>query len=162
MVAQPGDADCGPAALSTALTRWNASPAPDAWRPRPGETRNRDGFSARTLRDEARRAGFQSFVFEGTFADLAAETHAGHPVIVGIVHVESGRARAHFVVVVGHDEGERHWLLADPALGVRPIASDELRTEWGHAGWMTLVIFPAAGEIGQNPNPQTSVSARGP
>jgi predicted double-glycine peptidase len=142
MVAQTGDADCGPAALTTALTRWGAAPPPDAWRPRPGENRERDGFSAGTLRAAARGAGFQSFVFEGTFDDLAAEIAAGHPVVVGLVRVEHERAIAHFAVVVGHDAEARHWLLADPALGVRSVARDRLRADWGHAGWVTLVVFP--------------------
>jgi predicted double-glycine peptidase len=147
MVAQDGDADCGPAALATALTRWDASPSPDAWAARPGEDREREGFSARSLRDEARRAGFQSFVFEGTFEDLLAEIAASHPVVVGLRHVENGRATSHFAVVVGHDAGARRWLLADPALGVRGVARDELDTEWGHAGWVTLVVFPPSAAV---------------
>jgi ABC-type bacteriocin/lantibiotic exporter with double-glycine peptidase domain len=142
MVAQVDDADCGPAALTMALTRWSASPSPDAWQPRTGENRAHGGFSAGALRDEARRAGFQSFVFEGTFDDLSTEVAAGHPVVVGLVHVEHERASAHFAVVVGHDADARHWLIADPALGVHAVTSDELRTEWGHSGWVTLVVFP--------------------
>ena len=144
MVAQADETDCGPAALTMALTRWHASPSPDAWQPRAGASRARDGFSAGALRDEARRAGFESFVFEGTFDDLSTEVAAGHPVVVGLVHVEHDRATSHFAVVVGHDTDARHWLLADPALGVHAVTRDTLRVEWGHAGWVTLVVFPAA------------------
>ncbi len=142
MVAQRGEADCGPAALSTALTRWDAAPSPDAWRPRPGENREHEGFSAGTLRDEARRVGFQSYVVEGTFSDLSTEIAAGHPVVIGLVLVEHERRLSHFAVVVGHDVGAQHWLLADPALGVHSVGSDELRADWGHAGWVTVVVFP--------------------
>jgi predicted double-glycine peptidase len=137
MVAQVDDADCGPAALSTALTRWSAAPSPDAWQPRA-----HDGFTAGALRDEARRAGFASYVFEGTFGDLEAEIAAGHPVIVGLVRREHDRFASHFAVVVGHDGDARRWLLADPALGVRGVSSDELGRQWASAGWVTLVVFP--------------------
>lgn len=58
------------------------------------------------------------------------------------MHVEHERASSHFAVVVGHDDGARHWLLANPALGVRSVARDALGTEWGHAGWVTLVVLP--------------------
>ena len=142
MVAQLGDADCGPAALATALTRWDSAPSPNAWQPRAGENREHEGFSAGSLRDEARRVGFQSYVLEGTFADLTTEIAAGHPVVIGLVLVEHGQRLAHFAVVVGHDVGAQHWLLADPALGVHSVARDELRTDWGHAGWVTVVVFP--------------------
>jgi predicted double-glycine peptidase len=143
-LAQTGDADCGPAALTMALARWGATPSPDAWRPRPGEDRARDGVSAGALRDEARRAGFQSYVFEGTFEDLAAEIAAGRPVIVGLVRVEHEQRTAHFTVIVGHDARARRWLLADPALGVRAITAEALRDDWARAGWVTLVVFPNA------------------
>jgi predicted double-glycine peptidase len=139
MVAQTDDTDCGPAALTTALTRWGAAPSPDAWQ----TVGAREGFTAGALRDEARRAGFASFVFEGTFGDLESEIAAGHPVVVGLVRGGPERGTSHFSVVVGHDAGARHWLLADPALGVRGISRDELRAQWGHAGWVTLVVFPA-------------------
>lgn len=142
LVAQTGDADCGPAALEMALGRWGAVPSADAWRPREGENRTRDGFSAGTLRDEARRAGFQSYVFEGTFDDLAGEVDRGRPVVVGLIRVERGTRTAHYAVVVGHDLPRARWLLADPALGVRAVAADALRDEWARAGWVTLVVFP--------------------
>jgi predicted double-glycine peptidase len=144
VVAQEDDADCGPAALATALTRWGLAPAADAWRPRVNENRLRAGFTAASLREEARRAGVRAFVFEGTFDDLDAEIAAGDPVIVGLVHIEHEERVPHFAVVVGHDTGGRHWLLADPALGIRSVTQDDLRTEWGHSGWVTLVLLAKA------------------
>jgi predicted double-glycine peptidase len=143
MVAQRGDADCGPAALTMTLGRWGATPSPDAWQPRARE--DLEGVSAGALRDEARREGFQSFVFEGTFDDLAAEIEAGRPVVVGLVRVERDRATSHFAVVVGHDAGARRWLLADPARGVRAVAREELGADWVRAGRVTLVVLPEGG-----------------
>jgi predicted double-glycine peptidase len=142
LVPQTGDADCGPAALEMALARWGAVPAADAWRPRGGEDRERAGFSAGTLRDEARRVGFRSYVFEGTFDDLAAEIGAGRPVVVGLVRLQRGERLSHFAVVVGHDLPRQRWLLADPALGVQAVTTDTLRDDWARAGWVTLVMFP--------------------
>jgi len=126
LVAQRGDADCGPAALAMALGRWGAAPSAEAWRPRPAEDAGR-GATAGALRDEARRAGFRSYVFEGSFEDLAAEIVAGRPVVVGLVRLERGVLTPHFAVVVGHDAGMGRWLLADPAMGVQDLTADALR-----------------------------------
>jgi predicted double-glycine peptidase len=141
IVTQQGDFDCGPAALEMALRRWGSFPSPDAWRPRPGQEPGR-GVTAGALRDEARRAGFRSYVFEGTFDDLAAEVGAGRPVVVGLVRLERGVRTPHFAVVVGHDPPGRRWLLADPALGVQDVAADALEVEWARSGWVTLVVIP--------------------
>jgi ABC-type bacteriocin/lantibiotic exporter with double-glycine peptidase domain len=144
MVAQDGEADCGPAALAMALGRWGATASPDAWQARRGESPPRDGVSAGALRDEARRAGFQAFVFEGSFDDLTVEVAFGHPVIVGLVRLEREIRASHFVVVVGHDSAARRWLIADPALGVEALSRDALEAEWARAGWVTLVLTPNA------------------
>jgi ABC-type bacteriocin/lantibiotic exporter with double-glycine peptidase domain len=144
MVAQEGDADCGPAALAMALGRWDAAPSPDAWQPSRGEPARPGGVSAGALRDEARRAGFQAFVLEGSFDDLSAEVDAGHPVIVGLVRLERELRTAHFAVVVGHDAKARRWLVADPALGVLALGRDALEADWARAGWVTLVLAPNA------------------
>jgi len=144
VVAQAGEADCGPAALAMALGRWGATPSPDAWRDRHGESASRDGVSAGALRDEARRAGFQAFVLEGSFDDLLVEVASGHPVIVGLVRLEREVRASHFVVVVGHDAPARRWLVADPALGVLALDRDVLEAEWARSGWVTLVLTPNA------------------
>jgi hypothetical protein len=133
LVPQRGDADCGPAALATALARWDVVPSPRVWR---------DGATAGALRDEARRAGLRAFVFEGTWEDLAAEIDAGRPVVVGLVRLERGVRTPHFAVVVGRDPGRNRWLLADPALGVQDIGANALGDEWARSGWVTLVIYP--------------------
>ena len=138
-VAQAKDDDCGPTALATALGRWNVKPArSDLERP-PGE-----GVTAGALRDEARRLGFASFVFEGSLEDLTTEVDDGRPVIVGLVRVVHDGRFPHFAVVVGHDVGARHWLVVDPALGVERPSAEALRTEWARSGWVTLVMAPRA------------------
>jgi predicted double-glycine peptidase len=148
VVAQRGDFDCGPAALETALARWGVGVPTDAWRPRPGQDPRR-GVTAGALRDEARRVGFQSYVFEGSFEDLTAEIDAGRPVVVGLVRLERDVRTPHFTVVVGHDARLRRWLLADPALGVQDVSAEALRAEWARSGWVTLVVIPneAAGKV---------------
>ena len=146
LVAQRGDTDCGPAALTMALGRWSAAPSPDAWQPRAGEPAADDGVTAGALRDEARREGFQSYVFEGTFEDLGAEIGAGHPVIVGLVRLRGHTATPHFAVVVGRDTSARRWLVADPAEGVQMITRAALEAEWARGGRVTLVLAPKAAE----------------
>jgi ABC-type bacteriocin/lantibiotic exporter with double-glycine peptidase domain len=141
-VPQSGDADCGPAALAMTLARWGAHPSSSAWPPRPVEAPGRGGVTAGALRDEARRAGFQSYVFEGTFQDLAAEIGAGRPVVVGLVRLERGVRTPHFAVVVGYEPRRGRWLVADPALGVQDVAAGAFGAEWGRAGWVTLVVVP--------------------
>jgi predicted double-glycine peptidase len=142
MVAQRGDADCGPAALAMALARWGRAPSPDAWERRAGDSSGDDGVSAGALRDEARRAGFEAYVLEGSFEDLAVEIGQGHPVIVGLVRLEHDTRTGHFAVVVGHDAPGGRWLVADPALGVLAVSRDALRTQWARSGWVTLVLAP--------------------
>jgi hypothetical protein len=133
LVPQRSDADCGAAALATALARWNVAPSARVWR---------DGATAGALRDEARRAGLRAFVFEGSFDDLAAEIDAGRPVVVGLVRLERGVRMPHFAVVVGRDPGRNRWLLADPALGVQDLGANALGEEWARSGWVTLVMYP--------------------
>jgi predicted double-glycine peptidase len=141
-VAQAGDADCGPAALAMTLARWGAHPSSSAWPSRPVDTAGRGGVTAGGLRDEARRAGFRSYVFEGTFDDLVAEIGAGRPVILGLVRIEHGTRIPHFTVVVGHEPRRGRWLLADPALGVQDVAAEALGADWARSGWVTLVVVP--------------------
>ncbi len=134
--------DCGRAALTTVLARWGVA------LPRPGGigasgvVARDGGITAGALRDEARRRGFASFVFAGTFDDLMVEVGAGRPVVVGLVTTDGERRMPHFAVVAGHDASARRWLLVDPARGVRNLSGDALRTEWGRSGWVTLVVYP--------------------
>ncbi|HVZ73159.1 MAG TPA: cysteine peptidase family C39 domain-containing protein [Polyangia bacterium] len=138
-LAQTGDADCGPAALATALGRWGLAPGPHAF-PH-GPTRG-DGASAGELRDEARRLGLAAFVIEGKPGDLKAEIDEGHPVVVGLIVVARDARIPHFTVVVGHDAEAQRWLVADPALGVHTIKTGALQEAWARAGWVTLVMGP--------------------
>lgn len=138
---QRGDTDCGPAALATLLSRWGIAPATAA-APAPAEGR---GNRAGELRDEARRLGFRSYVFEGSFDDLDFEIANGRPVLLGLVRSVEARRSAHFVVVVGREMGGGRWLLADPALGLAVVAREHLARQWSASGFVTLVLEPADG-----------------
>ncbi len=140
VVAQGAEDDCGRAALATAFSRWGVSvpPTDDALAPK-------GGITAGALRDEARRRGFSSFVFQGGFDDLALEINEGRPVVVGLVRLVGEQRTTHFAVVVGRDVQAGRWLMADPALGVLPLSGDALRDEWARSGWVTLVLFPSGG-----------------
>jgi predicted double-glycine peptidase len=137
VVPQGAEDDCGRAALATALSRWGVSlSANDA------ALAPKGGITAGALRDEARRHGFSSFVFQGGFDDLALELQEGRPVVVGLVRLVGEQRTTHFAVVVGRDVRTGRWLMADPAVGVQPLSGDALRDEWARSGWVTLVLFP--------------------
>jgi ABC-type bacteriocin/lantibiotic exporter with double-glycine peptidase domain len=141
LVDQKGETDCGPAALDMMLARWGTArgaPLATAAAPAGGP----EGASAGELRDEARRLGFESFVFPGSFGDLDFELGAGRPVLLGLVRQEGDKHAAHFVVVVGHDGARKRWLLADPAHGWQTLRADELARQWKDASWVTLVLYP--------------------
>jgi ABC-type bacteriocin/lantibiotic exporter with double-glycine peptidase domain len=136
VVTQKGQDDCGRAALAMAMARWGQPISRQDVVPKPGE----GGVSAGTLRDEARRRGFAAYVIEGHFEDLAVEIASGRPVVIGLVRVDGSRRMSHFAVIAGHAPGAGRWLMLDPALGVRSVSADALRTEWGRSGFVTLVI----------------------
>jgi hypothetical protein len=135
------EADSGPAALDLILARWGAL-APEngpfsSMRSR-GEREPETGLQ---LRDEARNLGFQSFEFKGSLDELALEVASGQPVLIKLAQCEC-RSNASFVVVVGCDEKQANWLIADPSKGWRTISSLDLLRMWSDARWITVVVFP--------------------
>ena len=93
------------------------------------------------LRDEARGLGFESFEFKGSLDELALEIASGQPVLIKLAQGDD-RSRASFVVVVGCDEKQANWLIADPSKGWRTISSLDLLRMWSAARWVTVVVFP--------------------
>lgn len=138
---QKGEADCGPAALATILSRWGV-PSSAAWRG-PHAVRD-DGATAGELRDVARRLGFHAYVIQGAFDDLDFELTRARPVLVGVIRPTDAGPRSHFVAVVGREAGGTRWLLADPARGLDVVARAKLQAEWEASGFVTLVIAPRA------------------
>jgi ABC-type bacteriocin/lantibiotic exporter with double-glycine peptidase domain len=146
LVRQKGIKDCGSAALSTVL-EYHAPDEPAALdraaidaalREEPGR-----GLSAGQLRDYARSHGFDAFVIQGAFDDLAHEVQAGRPVIVGVHKpLSSGEALAHYEVFVGYHPQRHEVLTLDPARGLRQFPVDGFMQEWKSAGLVAIVIMP--------------------
>lgn len=146
LVHQKGAKDCGAAALSTVLRYWD---------PAPGKAFERDaidralrrspeqGLVASDLRDYARHGGFSAYVIDGTFEDLTHEIDLGRPVIVGVLKpLSSGKALAHYEVLIGYNPEQKQVLTLDPAHGLRQNNQQAFVGEWQSAGRVTLVVIP--------------------
>lgn len=142
LIRQSGDRDCGAAALAMMLRRWSVAATPgeilQAVPQRPGH-----GIALGALRDLARQKGLAAFVIKGEFVDLIKEVALNRPVLVGLVQRHGDRGLSHFEVVAGINQPARRVLLMDPARGLREDSFDGFATEWGAAGWATLVIVPS-------------------
>jgi hypothetical protein len=135
-VAQQSDKDCGSAALTMALAYYRLPPAR---LPADG-----DGTRAGDLRDAARARGLQAFVISGTFGDLLEHIARGRPVVVGLAKpVSSGKAVAHYEVVVGLNRERRLIRSLDPARGLRENSFEGFAREWIPTRQVMIVMFPA-------------------
>jgi hypothetical protein len=135
-VAQRSEHDCGSAALTMALAYYRLPPA----RLPPDE----EGARAGDLRDAARARGLQAFVISGTFGDLLEHIGRGRPVLVGLAKpVSSGRAVAHYEVVVGLNRDRRLIRSLDPARGMRENSFEGFAREWIPTRQVMIVMFPA-------------------
>jgi ABC-type bacteriocin/lantibiotic exporter with double-glycine peptidase domain len=145
-VAQQSDNDCGSAALTMALAHYQLPPARlplDA-----------QGVRAGDLRDAARARGLQAFVVSGTFGDLLDQVGRGRPVVVGLAKpLSSGRALAHYEVVVGLNRDRRLIRSLDPARGLRENSFEGFAREWVPTRQVMIVMFPAVEPPGQAPQP---------
>jgi len=136
---QKESVDCGRAALAMVLAHWDvpldaaelASSAPLI----PGK-----GFSAKDLRDFARKKGLEAYLIHARVEDLQRELCEGHPVIVGLVKFASSGVVTHYEVVVALNPGQGIVVTHDPANGWRQNTLDGFRKEWDPAGYLALVF----------------------
>jgi ABC-type bacteriocin/lantibiotic exporter with double-glycine peptidase domain len=146
LVLQGGPADCGEAALEMVLRYWQPRTTSRDVRavlaPRPGPNGDDAGIEAGRLRAVARDRGLSAFLVRGALDDLRHEVEQHRPVIVGLVRRNLGKARAHYVVVVGVNQHRNRLLAADPQYGWREVSESDFRSEWDPAGDLTLVMLP--------------------
>jgi ABC-type bacteriocin/lantibiotic exporter with double-glycine peptidase domain len=137
-VAQRSDRDCGPAALAMVLAHFGAGPAPiDNNELAAGDVR------AGALRDVARARGLQAYVVAGTMKDLQTQLERGRPVLVGLAKpMSTGRALAHYEVVVGMSKQQRKIVSLDPAVGVREYSLEGFAREWVPTRRLAIVFLP--------------------
>jgi len=142
VIRQSGEHDCGAAALAMMLRHWAVPASPSEIRAGvpPGSGK---GIALGALRDFARGKGLAAFVIKGELADLIKEVKRDRPVLVGLIQRQGDRALSHFGVVAGINERTRRVLLLDPARGLREDGWEGFTSEWGAAGWATLVIVPS-------------------
>jgi len=151
-VPQETESDCGAAALSTVLARWNVD-APVATLAKECATPGAEGLRAADLRDAAKRRGLSAYLIEGCVADLEHELSRGRPVVVGLVKTAGPASVAHFEVIVGLHGADRVAAL-DPARGLVCDALPAFAAEWAATKGATLVIF--------RPEAKTAPVAAGP
>jgi ABC-type bacteriocin/lantibiotic exporter with double-glycine peptidase domain len=147
-VAQPENA-CGAACIAMVMSYWSAkdgTPPPAA--PDPGELyarlrgNGRKGIPAVKLQRYLEEQGFRAIAFAGDWGMLRDHLSKGRPLIAAL-GAKSSAALAHYVVVVGLDEGRDRVLLNDPArrkLSEEPRADFERR--WALSGRWTLLAVP--------------------
>jgi hypothetical protein len=138
--------DCGPAALGTLLSRWQASGTPAIDVRKVFEPGHGPGVKAGQLRTVARTLGLRAFLVKGTIDDLGYELLRGRPVLVGLVSYRGKRTLGHYAVVVGLRRDRARILLADPGRGWRDLGMPAFELEWGPTGHVAMMVFPPAAE----------------
>ena len=94
------------------------------------------------MADHARSLGLQAFVFFGTMDDVKHELEHGRPVIVGLgKKVVTGKALAHYQVVVGYEPNRELVMMLDPGQGWQVDTVKGFATEWARSGGVTIVTF---------------------
>jgi ABC-type bacteriocin/lantibiotic exporter with double-glycine peptidase domain len=136
---QQGPRDCGAAALTTVLGRFDPALRLEEVRRLTGPP-DADGLSAARLREVARARGLQAFLFSGSLDDVDRELEAGRPVLVGVVRAHGRKALAHYQVIAGRQRNGDRLLVADPERGWTVISRQDFLTEWERARRLTLVV----------------------
>ncbi|HEX6273946.1 MAG TPA: C39 family peptidase [Polyangiaceae bacterium] len=140
LVRQVDDDDCGGAALASVLRFWGVSATPQSVEAAIGRQDRR--LSAGDMADHAREKGLRAFVFFGTMDDVLHELERGRPVIVGVgKKVVSGKALAHYEVVVGYEPNKKQVLTLDPGQGWQVNSVLGFAEEWARSGGVTIVAF---------------------
>jgi len=142
-VLQPGNKDCGAAALSAVLAYWGRSVAPQQIR-KDLHLAEGKGLLASELLAYARTHGFDAYAFQGQWADVLSELRDGRPLIVGVAKRYGKELLSHYEVVVGVQPVTEWVLTLDPAHGWRQNEWSGFMKEWEPTGRVIIVLFPAA------------------
>ena len=140
-VQQPGEHDCGAAALAMIAGRWHvALSVQGAVAALPAPTR--EGTRLDDLRSVARAHGLAAFAIAGDRKTLLHELRARRPVIVGLLLPYGPKqSLSHYEVLVGAREADDEFVTINPAGGWRARSWAALDAEWRPAGRPTLVVL---------------------
>ncbi len=141
---QEGQTDCGPACLTTLMRHCGSNlTLPDV------KAQLKQTTGGGTLVVEmiygARKNGFRVKMYEGGINDLRRRILAGRPLILmlhpmpAIVSI-TGKRRAHYVVAVGYDDGEREVILHSGDTPFDTMSYRQLQLQWGRADFLTLLV----------------------
>ena len=140
LVRQVDSDDCGGAALASVLRFWGYSATPESVEAAIG--RKDRHLAAGDMAKHAKKLGLRAYVFFGTMADITHELERGRPVIVGLgKKVVTGKALAHYEVVVGYERKKQLLMLLDPGLGWQVDTLKGFGEEWARSGGVTIVTF---------------------
>jgi ABC-type bacteriocin/lantibiotic exporter with double-glycine peptidase domain len=142
-ILQEEEADCGAAALATALNAWGLEvsladvasllPSPEKGGSRAGE-----------LRDGARSLGMLAHLVQGELGDLERELAGARPVVVGMLKPHVGGPRSHYEVVAAFHRERGLVVTADPARGWRRNDVAGFLEEWTPTGRLSLLLLGVA------------------
>lgn len=147
LVRQRERADCGVAALTMVLARWQptvSEPQVRAWL---GPIDPQEGAAAARLRAVARQRGYSSFIVEGGLGDLEHELGLGRPVLLGVLRVVAGRGFPHYEVVVALNRRTGRIVTADPAEGWHEQDLPTFEARWRASRHLALMVLPPDGAV---------------
>ena len=140
LVRQLDSDDCGGAALASVLRFWGYSATPESVEAAIG--RKDRHLAAGDMAKHAQKLGLRAYVFFGTVADVTHELEHGRPVIVGLgKKIVTGKALAHYEVVVGYEPKRQLLMLLDPGRGWQVDTLKGFAEEWARSGGVTIVAF---------------------
>jgi len=137
---------CGAACISMVIGYWSGHGGP------PGEdvatiqralySKEAKGIFATEMSAYLARAGFRTFDFSGTWADLREHLSKGRPLIVCLGE-QGRRGPLHYVVVTGLDWRQDLVMVNDPARRkLLKIDRATFERDWEIAGRWTLLALP--------------------
>jgi ABC-type bacteriocin/lantibiotic exporter with double-glycine peptidase domain len=137
---------CGAACISMVMGYWSGRGGP------PGEdvakiqsalySKAAKGIFETEMSRYFRDAGFRTFDFSGTWADLREHLSKGRPLIVCLGE-QGWRGPLHYVVVTGLDWRQDLVMVNDPARRkLLKIDRATFEQDWGIAGHWTLLALP--------------------
>jgi len=146
---------CGPACVAMIMAYWDrrAERDPSESRQRPSfpeicnalDTSNANGVSGEEIGRYFNQAGFQTYIFQGTWNDVQDHLLRGRPLLIAL-GMPGGNN--HYVVLVGWDWRQGVVLVNDPARRkLTKMSRPDFDVSWQRTGCWTLLSLPKTGSM---------------